>query len=74
MTLIGMAAARAATAKTLSSENNASLVAHLIIIATIATAPDISITRGVTLDMSRTGAPHTVCVVFCAAVLVSLHQ
>jgi hypothetical protein len=73
-TLIGIAAARAATAKMLSSDINASLVEHRMMTAMVATPPETPITMGVTVDMSRTGAPHRVWVMFCVAISVSLQH
>jgi hypothetical protein len=56
----------------LSSDINASLVEHRMMTAIVATPPEIPITMGVTVDMSRTGAPHRVWVMFCVATSVSL--
>jgi phosphoribosylcarboxyaminoimidazole (NCAIR) mutase len=69
---IGKADIKAATAKMSSSSNLPAVAKQRARTPMIANPPEIPVTIGVTCVMSLIGAPHSVCVLFCASLTVSL--
>jgi hypothetical protein len=68
---MGIAFTNAAIANISSRAKLPAVAMHRIATPMMATPPEIPVTSGVMWVMSLTGAPHMVCVLFCAPILIS---